>query len=170
MAPFVFPNVRTSFPEYARTSLVFTFKSNPLLWVILLPVFNGLFALYVLLTGQRTLPELWDANKMSLLMLLFVLGWPVLLWRSLRKQYDASPALRSGARYTLSDEGMAVLHALGHEDYTWSAVTQAWHIGSWLILLTSQNVGYFLNLRELAGPAQATDVLALLRTHGVKVK
>lgn len=170
MALFVFPSVRTSFPDYARTSLIFTFKSNPLLWVILLPALTGLFALYVLLTGQRTLPDLWHDNKMSLLMLLFVLGWPVLLWRSLRKQYDASQALHSGARYTLSDEGMAVLHALGHEEYSWAAVPQAWHIGSWLILLTDQNVGYFLDLRQLAGPAQAADVLTLLRTHGVRVK
>ncbi|TGE25445.1 hypothetical protein E5K00_09725 [Hymenobacter aquaticus] len=164
------PEVRLSFPQYFRTNLRLLFKKQPTLWFILLPALSGLTVLYVLLTGQASLAQLWATSKVGLFMAAFVVGWPVLLWFSMRKQYRRATVLQAPTRYAVSETGLAVQNELVQEELSWPAVQEAWHIGAWLVLMTGSASGYFLDLRRVQSPADAAGLLSLVRAGGVTIK
>ncbi|UYZ65059.1 YcxB family protein [Hymenobacter weizhouensis] len=164
------PLVQISFSQYLLTSLRFVFRVQPLLLIGLFPFFSVTGTVVVgLLGGSVSVTTMFREAPFQLVAAAFFALIPVLMVWSMWRQYRASTFLHEAPTYTLSSEGIAVQSASYSTELAWPAVTRAHRFGAWLLLQTSQNTAFFLDLRRVEAPATAEDVLTLLQREAVQV-
>lgn len=165
------PNVRLTLGQYTWLSLRLTGKIMPLIWILLLPLGSALLVLGQLLLGDTTLGELWENNSGQLIMMLFFLSVPLLMLWAIRKQYRNSPLLKHPANYLLTPDKMLVEYPGANAEISWAGVQKVTRIGRWAFLqTTAANAGYILDMRQVASPNTAADILALFEAQHVVVK
>ncbi|WP_400191851.1 hypothetical protein [Hymenobacter sp. B81] len=159
--------VRLSFWRYFYLAWRFTLKANPLIWVIVLPLLPVVLFVGQLLTGAIPFASWFSGGTLFFWFLLAIfLMVPVQMART----YRQTPLLNSCTSYDLSDAGLKVDNPTQRVQLDWSVVPRAYRFGSWLVLLSGQQQGFFLNLDCVQGPHAADTVLRLLRHHGVDVR
>lgn len=156
----VISDVRLSFWQYLLLSLRFTFQTRPFLLVMLLPILGSIVAVCLSIVNGQPLSDLWHEVPFAVLFSVafpFLIIWPT--WR----QYQQSTFLQEAVTYTLSEDGVQVVAPSFRTVADWQAIVQLRHFGNWLLLQTSAQTAFFLDLRQVQPPATALDVLDFLR-------
>ncbi|RSK42420.1 YcxB family protein [Hymenobacter perfusus] len=138
----------------------FTFQTRPLALVMLLPVACTLAALGLSGFSWQSIVDFWHDAPLALL---FSVALPVLLIWPTWQQYHRSTFLQEAVTYTLDDDGVQVTAPSFRTKLSWEAVVQLRHFGNWLLLQTSTQTAFFVDLRRVQSPATASDVLDFFR-------
>ncbi|RSK48257.1 YcxB family protein [Hymenobacter rigui] len=153
-------DVRLSFWQYLLLSLRFTFQTRPLMLVMLLPVAGTLAALGLSGFSWQSIADLWHGAPFALL---FSVALPVLLIWPTWQQYRRSAFLQEAVTYVLDDDEVQVITPSSHTRLDWAAIVKLQHFGHWLLLQTSVQTAFFLDLRQVQAPATPADVLNFFR-------
>lgn len=156
----IIPDVRLSFWQYLLLSLRFTFQTRPLTLVMLLPVAGTLAVLGLSGFSWQSIADLWHGAPFALL---FSVALPILLIWPTWQQYQRSTFLQEAVTYILDDDGVQVMAPSFRTTLSWEAVVQLRHFDNWLLLQTSAQTAFFLDLRRVQPPATAADVLDFFR-------
>ncbi|AHJ96563.1 YcxB family protein [Hymenobacter swuensis] len=92
-----------------------------------------------------------------------MMGLPFLIVWSIWQQYQRSAFLQEAVTYTLDDNGVQVTAPSFHTTLDWEAIVQLRHYGNWLLLQTSAQTAFFLDMRRVQPPATPADVLGFFR-------
>ena len=87
----------------------------------------------------------------------------------LRRGYARNAALHQPVDYELAADGLRSHTAAGSYLAPWLALRRALRVGDWLLLYPTAAACYYLDLRQLAAPATAAQVVETLRRQGVAV-
>lgn len=163
-------NVHPTVAQYTWLSLLLTIKTKPSILILIIPVGTALVTLGQLLFGQTTFMAMWQENSSQLVMMLFFLSVPFLMIWATRKQYSSSPQLQHPVNYTLTPDKMYVESAAINAEISWEGIQVAHQFGRWVFLHTTTNIGYILDMNQIAPPNTKTDVYALWQAKGITVK
>ncbi|MCC3158352.1 hypothetical protein LJ737_13975 [Hymenobacter sp. 15J16-1T3B] len=158
------PDVRLAFGQYFLLAWRFTLKTNPALWVVLLPLLSVVSGIISFITKPHLLGE---ALREPPLVFIILLGSLLLIPFQMRKQYRRTPLLSGSTSYELSDNGLRVVNEQQNTQLDWQVLPRAYQFGHWLILNGGGQQGFFLDLRRVQPPYAADNVLRLLQHHGV---
>ncbi|WP_157547621.1 hypothetical protein [Hymenobacter sp. DG25A] len=81
-----------------------------------------------------------------------------------RKAYRQISARLHPSQFRVSQNGVKLTFPRGEAFYTWSEFYRIQHLSPWLLLYTSVEHSYYLDMRRIAPPATSADLLALLPT------
>ena len=162
--------VQVDFGRYLALNLRYSLRRKPLLVVLLVPWLSFMWSAGKLLTGPASIVDILKQNPLGMLFMLFFLLLPVLIVWGTWRQYQASSLLHSPVDYVLDATGVCVRGPAINTDLAWAAFTRVDQFGSWLLLQTSGQSAFFLDLRQVPAPAGPTEVLELIRSNGVEVR
>ncbi|WP_177189806.1 hypothetical protein [Hymenobacter actinosclerus] len=163
------PEVQVNFRRYLALSLRYTFRRKPLTTILLVPWLLSVWLAGTLFTGPVTVLDFLQKEPLGTLFILFFLLLPLLTVWGTRRQYQASSLLQHAADYILSATGVGIRGPVVNADLAWPAFTRADRFGSWLLLQTSEQSAFFLDLEQVAAPANSADALAMIQASGVSI-
>ena len=100
---------------------------------------------------------------------LYGVGRDALTRYFLRRGYTQNAALHQPVDYELATDGLRSRTAAGRYLAPWPTLRRAVRVGDWLLLYPTAAACYYLDLRRLAAPATAAQVVETLRQQGVAV-
>lgn len=160
------PDIRLSFARYFLLAWSFTLKTNPVMWVLMLPLLSMFAGIVSFIIRPDLLRQtLHDPPWVFII----VLGSLLLMPWQMHRQYRRTPLLHGRTSYELSDEGLRVVNEQQNTRLRWETMPRAYQFGSWLILNTGGQQGFFLDLRRVQAPYAPDNVLRLLRHHDVEL-
>jgi len=141
---------------------------------------NWLLAAALLLLGIAAGLQLWQnqfrgfTSWLTPILLvvgvLYGLGRDMLTRYLLRRGYAKNVSLHQPIDYEFAADGLRSQSAAGSYQAPWPTLRRAVRVGDWLLLYPTVAACYYLDLRQLAEPATAAQVLAILREHGIAVE
>jgi branched-subunit amino acid ABC-type transport system permease component len=161
------PDVRLSFWRYFLLSWRFTLKTNPGMWLLLLPLLSVVSVVANLIARPHLLRELTNEPPIPLLIIAVAL---LLIPFQMYRRYRRTPLLSGCTSYELSDAGLKIMAEQQTLQLQWVALPRAFRFGHWLFLASGPQQGFFVDLRRVQAPYAPDNVLRLLRHHGIELQ
>lgn len=145
-------------------------KSARVMWWLIL----ALLVLALLIVGLGNAFSSEMRTFFLILVILLLIIWPLLYWRSLPNEKAAKtrllasvpaedPALYTTTAYTLTDKGVACANALYSAFYEWHAVSEVFALENYVVLALSAQRGLALPKRCFESDADAERFLECAR-------
>ena len=173
MTPLPFPHVLMTADEYVAVNYYLwnrqpTTRRNRWLLVVALALLIVSAGLQLWRNQFRGFSSWWVPASL-VVGVLYGVGRDALTRYFLRRGYAQNAALHQPVDYELAADGLRSRTAAGSYLAPWSALRRAVRVGDWLLLYPTAAACYYLDLRRLATPATAAQVVAALRRQGVAV-
>lgn len=167
----IFQNNFLTLKEYARISLRYTFKTQPIFYILPLPLFS-VVAYWALFPWQKfNFSSAFQGSSAFIWFLTLLFLWmPFGTWRGIRKNYESARFMQVPANYQFSDAGMDMESSVMQSHTSWEVLHRFYDFGRYGILMTGNLTGFFLDFAALQAPAKKIEFLSLLESHNIEIK
>ena len=166
----VIPQARIAFGSYLILSLRYSVRRKPLIAIALVPWLLSVWTVGILLTRPVAMVNFLKNAPLGSLFMLFYLLLPLLTVWGTWRQYKTSNFLQHAAVYTLNADGVSIRSLGINIDLQWGAFIRADRFGSWLLLQTSEQSAFFLDLQQAAAHTNPVEILEMVKSGGVSVR
>ncbi|RTQ46209.1 hypothetical protein EJV47_22000 [Hymenobacter gummosus] len=164
MTPIIIPQVHLSFGRYFWLAWRFTLKTKPSMWLVVFPLLSIVSLVRGAVAGDAQPTANPGLALLQLVGIAAVLLIPYQMWRTYRR----APLLSGFNRYEFNADGLLLQNDVQQSQLAWVALLRFHRFGRWILLLSGEQVGVYIDLDRVQAPHTAADVLRLLEQHGIQ--